>query len=272
MKRTEASISVIIPCYRCDATIERAISSVFFQTMIPREVILVEDCSDDGERTINALNRLRKKYWGDVESIQVLVLERNQGPAVARNTGWDAAQQPYIAFLDADDSWHPRKLEIQHGWMEQHPEIALTCHRSLCLRSGRSVPGLPDTMHYRPVSRTGLLLSNQIATRSVMVRRDIPYRFETEMKYSEDYYLWLEIVFNGYSATYLDSPLCYSYESGFLGSGLSADLWQMEKGELDTYKRLFREKLISLLTLFLLVVVSFVKYTRRLIIKFLSFS
>jgi teichuronic acid biosynthesis glycosyltransferase TuaG len=261
-------VSVIIPCYRCVGTIERALLSIVHQTMVPMEIIFVEDFSGDGGRTLVTLNRLKARYEKETCSMQVISLEKNGGPSVARNAGWSVSRHPHVAFLDADDAWHPKKMEIQYGWMEQHPEVTLTCHGSIYLRSDQSVPELPDTVNYRPVSRIRLLLSNKIATRSVMLKRDIPFRFEIEKRHGEDYHLWLEILFNGYSVIYLDLPLCYSYQPSIKGSGLSADLWQMEKGELDAYRRLFREKLISLLAMSLLFLVSFVKYTRRLIIKF----
>src|SRR5688572_15186507 len=102
-----APVSVVVPCYRCAATIGDAIASIVDQTARPAEVLLVEDCS--GDDTLEALHRIAAAYepgW-----IKVIAMPANGGPSRARNTGWQQAEQPYIAFLDADDTWAPRKLE-----------------------------------------------------------------------------------------------------------------------------------------------------------------
>lgn len=110
-----AKLSVIIPCYRCASTIERSVASIASQTMLPAEVILVDDKSND--TTIDKLRQLKDLYKNDW--IKIISLPVNSGPSVARNTGWDAATQDYIAFLDADDSWHHKKIEIQYNWMKK---------------------------------------------------------------------------------------------------------------------------------------------------------
>ena len=128
-------VSVIIPCYRCAVTIERAVDSVLNQTQVPEEIILVDDFSDDGSATISYLKNLKQKY--QKFNIQILSLEKNQGPGSARNEAWKIASQPYIAFLDADDSWYPNKLELQYSWMKSHPEVLLTAHSSMQLSNDR---------------------------------------------------------------------------------------------------------------------------------------
>jgi teichuronic acid biosynthesis glycosyltransferase TuaG len=122
-----ASISVIIPCYRCSETIERAVDSIAQQTLLPSEVFLIEDASNDNGKTLQFLYLLQKKFQ-DKFKIEVIPLATNSGPGTARNAGWDKATSRYIAFLDADDAWHPQKLEMQFNWMEAHPEVSLTGH------------------------------------------------------------------------------------------------------------------------------------------------
>ena len=119
-----AKVSVVIPCYRCADTIARAVTSIAEQTSRPAEVILVDDCS--GDDTLATLYELQAEYpqgW-----VKVIESPKNAGPGTARNLGWEAATQAYIAFLDADDSWHPQKIEMQYGWMSKNPEVALTGH------------------------------------------------------------------------------------------------------------------------------------------------
>src|SRR5690606_11478324 len=105
-------------------TVVRAVASVDAQTLLPAEVILVDDSSGDG--TLNVLYSLQEKYtpgW-----IKVLALPENVGAGEARNAGWEMATQDYIAFLDADDSWHPQKIEIQYEWMRSHIDVSFTGH------------------------------------------------------------------------------------------------------------------------------------------------
>ena len=119
-----APVSVVIPCFRCADTIERALSSVAGQSYRPAEVVVVDDAS--GDKTLDKLSELQRRHgsaW-----LKLVRLSQNGGPAVARNAAWDAASQPYLAFLDADDSWHPQKLEFQLAYMLAHPDIAITGH------------------------------------------------------------------------------------------------------------------------------------------------
>lgn len=120
-------VSVVVPCYCCEGTIERAVDSVMKQTALPAEVLLVDDASPDQGRTLNKLRQLQGRFR-DKTHIEVIALKNNGGPSVARNAGWEAATQPYIAFLDADDAWHPQKLEIQYEWMKEYSEVVLTGH------------------------------------------------------------------------------------------------------------------------------------------------
>jgi teichuronic acid biosynthesis glycosyltransferase TuaG len=117
-------VSVVVPCYRCSGTIGRAVASVDAQTYRPQEVLLIDDASSDD--TLNKLHELQQQYG--VDWIKIIALPVNVGTSSARNVGWNSAAGGYIAFLDADDAWHPRKIEIQYGFMNTHPDYVLTGH------------------------------------------------------------------------------------------------------------------------------------------------
>lgn len=255
-------VSVIIPCYRCISTIGRALDSVINQTRLPAEVVLVDDASCDG--TLDKLYALQS-FHGD-NFIKIIPLSRNYGPSEARNIGWDMANQPYIAFLDADDAWHPRKLEIQFEWMSEHPEVALTGHPCLKITNGVMPLILPVKWRSSHSSPWNLLLSNRFLTPSVMLHRDLPFRFDPEKRYSEDYLLWLKIVLSGHLAYVLDLPLAYLYKAHYGDGGLSENLWAMEKGELTNYKQLRDERMISNVAYCFLISSSLAKFLRRLIL------
>ena len=263
-------VSVVIPCYRCAETIVRAVESVFAQTRLPEEVWLVEDGSSDGGRTITALKALEAKY-GPV--VRLIVLPKNGGAAAARNAGWESATRRFVAFLDADDAWHPRKLEIQCDWMMRHPETTLTAHDSAFSRT--EVPCesmLPPEWEAIEVRPWSLLASNRLPTRAVILRRDVGLRFDPDMRRSDDYLLWLRIVLGGGRAAFLPLPLACHFKASYGEGGLSQDLWAMEKSELNVYARLYRDRLLPLVALVPLCLLSLAKHCRRVWLRFAGLS
>lgn len=259
----KASVSVIIPCYNSYKTVRRAIQSVIEQTLHPAEILLVNDGSEDN--TLEVLLEFQNLYGSDW--IKVISLEQNSGVSIARNTAWNLASQEYIAFLDADDSWHQRKLEIQYNWMLSHPEVTLTGHPCTVLKNGIVNSQLNSDWNYRTINFYRLLFFNCFPTRSVMLFRNIPYRFDPNKRYSEDYSLWLNIVSEDYNATYLDLHLAYLYKNNFGEGGLSGSMWNMECSELENYVDLWKKERISLLEMCILIAWSFLKYLRRLCIR-----
>ncbi|MDR9769531.1 glycosyltransferase family 2 protein [Acetomicrobium sp.] len=193
-------VSVVVPCYCCEDTIERAVVSVMSQTALPGEVILVDDASPDHGRTLSKLQELQERFR-DKTHIEIIALKNNSGPSVARNAGWETATQPYIAFLDADDAWHPQKLEIQYGWMKEHPEIALTGHKCLWLKEDslpQSCEPLPKVEEFqvRRITKLSLLFSSAVFQRRRLYRR-VSCHFVLNQKNDI-----LKIIFCGYRLPY----------------------------------------------------------------------
>lgn len=105
-------VSVVIPAYNAEATIDDTLRSVRSQTHRHLEIIVVDDGSSD--RTASIVNAHRA-----VDSRVTLISQENAGVAAARNTGWQSTRSALIAFVDADDLWAPskieRQLEVIHG-------------------------------------------------------------------------------------------------------------------------------------------------------------
>ena len=264
-RKGEVSVSVIIPCYCCDDTIERAVNSVMAQTVLPKELLLIDDASPDQGRTVSKLYALKQRYCSDVY-IEVITLQSNKGPAVARNTGWDLAKQDYIAFLDSDDSWHSEKLEIQYAWMEKHSGVSLTGHRCILWKDEVKQERVPTNWSVSSIGKRSALLHNPFSTPSVMLRRDLHFRFERGLYYAEDYYLWLNIVSSGHLISRIELPLAYLHKAHYGELGLSSHMWAMEKAELANYRRLCQRGYINQLYAMLLCMYSFAKYCRRMLI------
>lgn len=262
-------VSVIIPCYNCDKTIERAMNSILKQTYIPDEIILIEDCSPDNGKTKEKLYGIQKEYNGNVD-IKVIILEENKGPANARNVGWDNASNEFIAFLDADDSWHKQKLEIQYNIMIGNKEFVMSGHKSTYRASDSIEKEITrNVFPLKSFNKINFFLSNKFPTRSVMLRRNLEYRFFPEKKYSEDFLLWSEIFLNGHKICLIDEVLAYSYENDFGTSGLTSHLFKMQYGVIETYLILNQRKLITNSIFVLLCLLQVFKFTRRLLNRFL---
>ena len=255
-------VSVVVPCYCCSQTLLRAIESVFAQTVIPTEIITIDDCSTDGTSLL--LNELSIKYKG---ILKVITLEANVGAASARNVGWSLATQPYIAFLDADDAWHPKKLEIQVEYMTKNPQISLCGHHYKVLKDTQmltewSLKNFDSTL----ISKRAMLMSNKLVTPSIMLKRSLPNRFLEGRRFVDDHLLWLELIFEGHKIAKLNIELVAIYKELFGFSGLSSNLWLMEKNELLNYGIIFKKGYINIFQWMSIFIYSFLKYIRRLFI------
>lgn len=238
-----APVSAVVPCFRCAATIDEAVASIAAQTMRPAEVLLVDDAS--GDDTLEALHRVAASYPADW--IKVIALPVNGGVSRARNTGWEHARQPYIAFLDADDTWAgPRKLELQVEALEADPAIALIAHRALVSRRGTALPPLQLPVRVEIVGRRTLLLRNPFPTSSVVLRRDLPFRFDEDFRNSQDYLLWSQIVFSGYRCAKIDQVLVlWTERENGDATGLSDDFAAVQRARGRLRRKLLREGLLS---------------------------
>ena len=238
---TSHSISVIIPAYNAERTIWRALKSIENQTLLPNEVIVVDDCSSD--RT----NEIIREYMKESRLvIRHEIQSTNSGAASARNAGWNIASEKYVAFLDADDMWHPKKLEIQFSAMENSDDCSMSCHYRHVTDSEVWSDVQLDSSHQRLFTFRDFLIRNRCATPSVMVKREISSRFHPGKRYAEDYLLWLQISAVYGPVLFIDLPLVHCSNPIYGGPGLSGNLRQMHKGESSALLQLKKEGHISL--------------------------
>jgi GT2 family glycosyltransferase len=177
--------AVVIPAYNAAATLTRALESVFAQTLLPAEVIVVDDGSPDRV----AIEAIVARYGQRVRLLQ----RRNGGPAAARNDGVRASSSPWIAFLDADDAWLPEKMQRQM-------ELSSDSRAGLlhgCALLGRAP--LPARLDFDTLWR-----QNRICTSMAVVRRTAFEQvggFDEDLALlgAEDYNLWLRIARAGWS-------------------------------------------------------------------------
>jgi glycosyltransferase involved in cell wall biosynthesis len=106
MSNDDTLVSVVIPAYNAQATLDETLSSVRAQTHQTLEIIVVDDGSTDGTHA------LAERHAAADARIRVLH-QANAGVAAARNAGWQHSRAEFIAFVDADDLWAPTKIERQ---------------------------------------------------------------------------------------------------------------------------------------------------------------
>ena len=267
----QADVSVVIPTYNSDCTIERAVKSVAYQTLLPKEVIIVDDCSTSPKmRAI--LNNIKNDY-NNYFNIKVFYLKNNSGPATARNIGIDNATCEYIAFLDSDDIWHPQKIEIQYFYMKKNENMYFSSHQGVIIKEQNI-----EEFFNKKISNAQVIVKSinpyfylfkhymkNSGTPSVIIKKTPKMKFYDNKRYFEDYLLWLEYNFL-FDGVVIDIPLSASFKFLYGESGLSANLWKMEKGELETFKILQQKGYINILLRYFVSCFSLLKYVRRIII------
>lgn len=259
-----APVSAVVPCYRCAHTIEHAVASVAAQLVRPTEVLLVDDGSgDDTLERLHAVSREYPQGW-----VKVIAMPRNGGPSAARNGGWECASQPWIAFLDADDSWHPQKLKLQMAALAEDPQIALVAHEMNVQSRTAPAPAIAYPLNVRIFPRHLLMLRSPFPTASIMLRRDLPFRFDETRRRAEDFMLWAQILLSGYRCAKLNQVLASWHKPPFGAGGLSGDLAAMYEGAMDVRKTLHKQGLLSWWQWKLADAMSSARYARRRVLTF----
>lgn len=193
-------VSVIMPAYNAQQYIEEAIGSVQGQTFSQWELIVVDDCS--GDNTAQIVSQLARED----PRIYLHRNDENLGAAKSRNQGLELYKGAYVAFLDSDDLWHPKKLEYQIEHMgKTGADLGYTAYTVMDAQ-GRKV--FQDYLVPSQVDFDGLLKENVIGCSTVMLRGEVgkKYRFSEEY-YHEDYVLWLEMLRDGCTAAGLGEVL-----------------------------------------------------------------
>lgn len=180
-------ISIITPLYNAEKFIEETIKSVLSQTHENWELIIVDDCSKDNGPEIV------EKYCQKDHRIKLIRLLKNGGGAVARNKAIEEAKGKYIAFLDSDDLWHPKKLEKQIKFMEENNyEFTYTWYEKMD-EDGKllnEVVRSKDKIDYRE-----LLKSNQIGCLAAMYNQEkLGKIYMPLIRKRQDYALWLQVL------------------------------------------------------------------------------
>lgn len=257
MTADRAPVSVIIPMFNSAGTIERALGSVAEQLLLPSEVFVVDDASSDQSREIVT------RWDNPAISVTLIAHSTNLGPSASRNSAWAQSTGDFLAFLDADDAWHPEKLSIQYKFMTENAAIVLCGHSYDIYKDTFNWSHIENERGYKTFDFKDFLIRNRLSTPTVMVKREIIERFTESQRYSEDYLLWLEIVRRHGHAYFLDLPLTRLFKPAVGKTGLSSKTNPMYLGELSTMISLFRRDHLGFWQMTASIMWLTAKYVRR---------
>ncbi len=187
-------VSVVVPVHNGGEYLEESVKSALQQNYSPLEIIVVDDGSTD--RTPDVLRR----FGTAVKALR----QENAGAAAARNRALEVAHGEFIAFLDADDLWHPDKLRTQVQYLLDHQDVDLVASRWKVLADDEAADQLGDSVD-SAASRTvddghsgwlynDLLLDCVIQTSTVVMRRRLLQKighFDEGLRRGQDYDYWL---------------------------------------------------------------------------------
>jgi glycosyltransferase involved in cell wall biosynthesis len=195
--------SVIIPYFNKSSYIIRCIDSVLRQTCEKYEIIIIDDGSTD-----NGIDLISKKY----ADLICIYSQKNQGVSVARNMGIKQAKYDYVAFLDADDAWHPQYLESVDFILKNEKEVKIVgSHYSRFSNFFDKKYDAPNYFRFdnyfkEAIKNTYFTSSSSVIKKTFFEKND---GFNKNLKKGEDHDVWFRTIQSGGNAFYITDTLAY---------------------------------------------------------------
>lgn len=193
-------VSVIVPCYNMEKYLTDTIASVRSQTFGDWELLVVDDASTDGTM------RILHDFSQQDPRIKVAVKDEHSGIAHTRNRCLQRAKGRYLAFLDADDLWHPEKLEKQLRFMQERQ--AAFSYTSYDLIDENGQPLGKTIQATRDLNYQAYLRNTLIGCSTVMLDTEKTGKVTVpDFRTSEDTATWLNLLRRGVVAQALPEAL-----------------------------------------------------------------
>ena len=221
-------VSVIVPTYNRADRLERALNSIVSQTCQDFELIVVDDGSTD--KTYQLMKSFPKA--------QYFYIKKNSGVSKARNVGLAFAKGELICFLDSDDLWKEKKIQIQSLWLENNKDSQICYTDEIWIRNGVRVNPMNRHRKYSGDIFRHCLGLCIVSPSSVMIRAklfDEIGNFDESLPACEDYDLWLRIA-SKYAFHFIEEPLIIKY--GGHSDQLSRKYWGMDRFRVVALKKL----------------------------------
>ena len=186
-------ISVVMPSYQSALFIYNTLQSVIDQTVIPSQVLIIDDGSTDNTCSIIEEFSLKHPEF----NIQ-LIKSLHNGPGAARNIGIQTATSEWIAFLDSDDIWFPNKIAVTLQAINEYPKANFFCHNETMISEDGSSSFLDYSRYYSSLTPLPkqLYKKNLFSTSAVVCKRsDLLDNngFDEHLSSAQDYELWLRM-------------------------------------------------------------------------------
>lgn len=197
----EPLVSVIMPVFNAEQTLRRSVDSVLRQTLPNLELVMVDDCSRDGSE------KIMLEYASKDRRVKIVTQTVNAGVAEARNAGLRAASGSHVAFLDSDDWWDSRKLELQLAQMQESGALVSYAGYQRVAEDGRLLSCVEPPAE---IAYGDMLKSNHIGNLTGVYDRRLGDVAFVRMGH-EDYVFWLDRVRRAGQAIRVrhDGPLAY---------------------------------------------------------------
>ena len=233
-----AKLSLVVPCYNEENTLAGIVERVLAlrSEKLELEIIIVDDCSTDDTDSVV------ERFLSD-ERIRYLKNEKNSGAAISRNYALREAKGKWIAFLDSDDLWLPKKLETQIAFMVEN-NYKFSCTDYRIRQNGILLPYACISPNI--VTRRKLFNYCYIATLTVMYDREFVGLVQIEnLRKNNDYAMWFEVA---KKAPCHRLPLRLSYYCRHNGSLSSGNKLKLIKHHYILYRKgLHKGRLLSVL-------------------------
>lgn len=219
------SVSVLIPTFNRAQYLKRAIDSVITQSYAHWELLIIDDGSTDDTPEVV------KSYIDN--RIMYIPCRENKGVSHARNLGIRAAHKPWIALLDSDDEWLPKKLEKQIQFLKNHPEFKFVHCDEMWFRQGVRVN--PHNKHKKMGGRIykACLPLCCVSPSASLVHHSLfedEGLFDENFPVCEDYELWLRL-FSKHEVGFISEPLLKKYgghEDQLSKKYFAMDYWRVK--------------------------------------------
>ncbi len=221
-------VSVIVPTYNRASWLGETLRSVVNQSFKDFELIVVDDGSIDNTSQV----------MQSFPSAQYFAMEKNCGVSKARNLGLDYAKGEFICFLDSDDLWDERKLEVQLHWMKNNIDSQVCYTNEIWIRNGVRVNPMNKHRKYTGDIFRHCLALCIVSPSSVMLRKglfDEVGNFDESLPACEDYDLWLRVAVE-YAFHFIEEPLII--KRGGHADQLSRKYWGMDRFRVSALKKL----------------------------------
>lgn len=227
-------ISIIIPSYNREKTIQKSILSILNQTFSDIEVIVIDDGScDNTKNVVLSLNDTRIKY----------IYQQNSGACAARNNGILHATGEYIAFQDSDDVWKKDKLEKELNFLlNNNFDFVFSQLNRIYDNFSTIIPNWIEDQN--DITLESVLAKNCCSTQTMLMTRKCArtVMFDNNLKKLQDWDFFIRVIKNGYKIGFISEPLvdCYIMNDSITNlvstENAYCTLIQKYKDDYNTYK------------------------------------